>query len=213
MFNKFFKNLFFNDEFCYFCKENNIKKDYLCKDCLNRIFEYNKKIFEDYPKEEYKKDILYYYKGILKEKIKKFKFDDYLFLKKPLGKLIYKKLDKNLLSTIDYITFVPVSNKKIKTRGYNQCELLANEVSNYSKIEVLEILKKIKETKDQHFLNIQDRNKNLKNSFEVVKNIKGKRIILIDDIHTSGNTVDECYKTLKNAGVEFVWIVCVCGVR
>lgn len=213
MFNKIFKNLFFNDEFCYFCKENNIKKDYLCKDCLNRIFEYNKKIFEDYPKEEYKKDILYYYKGILKEKIKKFKFDDYLFLKKPLGKLIYKKLDKNLLSTIDYITFVPVSNKKIKTRGYNQCELLANEVSNYSKIEVLEILKKIKETKDQHFLNIEDRNKNLKNSFEVVKNIKGKRIILIDDIHTSGNTVDECYKTLKNAGVEFVWIVCVCGVR
>lgn len=213
MFNKIFKNLFFNDEFCYFCKENNIKKDYLCKDCLNRIFEYNKKIFEDYPKEEYKKDILYYYKGILKEKIKNFKFDDYLFLKKPLGKLIYKKLDKNLLSTIDYITFVPVSNKKIKTRGYNQCELLANEVSNYSKIEVLEILKKIKETKDQHFLNIEDRNKNLKNSFEVEKNIKGKRIILIDDIHTSGNTVDECYKTLKNAGVEFVWIVCVCGVR
>lgn len=213
MFKKLMDNLFFSDEYCFFCKENKIKKDYLCEECSNRLYVYDREIFEDYPKNEYRKDILYYYKGILKTKIKEFKFDDYLFLKKPLGKLIFNNLDKDLLKTIDYITFVPVSEKKIRTRGYNQCELLAEEVSNYANIEILECLKKTRDTKDQHFLNTEDRKKNLKNAFEVSKDIKGKRIILIDDIHTSGNTVDECYKTLKNSEVEFLWVVCVCGVR
>lgn len=212
MLKKIIKNLFFSDEFCYFCKENKICHDFLCKECEDRLLKYDKELLGDYPKDECRKDILYFYKGILNTKIKNLKFDDYLFLKKPLGKLIFKNLDRDLLKTIDYITFVPVSEKKLRIRGYNQCELLADELSKYTKIEVLDILKKVRDTKDQHFLNMKDRKENLKNAFKVSKSIKGKKIILIDDIHTSGSTVDECYNVLKNSGAEFVWIVCVCGV-
>lgn len=213
MLSRLLKNIFFNDEYCYFCKENKINSDFLCEECKSGLFKYKGELLEDYPKSEYRKDILYYYRGTLKTKIKNFKFDDYIFLKKPLGKLIFNSLDKDLLETIDYISFVPISDKKLKDRGYNQCELLAEEVSKHSKIQVLNCLKKNVDTKDQHFLSMDERAINLNDVFSTAKNIKNKRIILIDDIHTSGNTVDECYRTLKKSGVEFVWIVCICGVR
>lgn len=196
----------------FFCKENLIKTSFLCDDCISKIRRYDKEIFNDFGEDCFKKDILFYYSGILKIKIKEFKFENGVYLKNPFGKLIYENLDKSLLEKMDYIAYVPSSKKKIRQRGYNHSKLLAEEISKYSNIELFDKLYKIKNTKSQHFLSLEERSINLKDSFSVDGDLSGKRVLLIDDIHTSGATVEECYKELRKSNCKFVWIVCLCGV-
>ena len=212
MIKKFLKSFFFNENYCFFCKENIIKNSYLCEECISKIRKYDKDIFNDYGEECFKKDIIFYYSGMLKTKIKEFKFENGVYSKKPFGKLIYENLDKSLLDKMDYIAYVPSSKKKIRKRGYNHSKLLAEEISKYSNIPLFDNLHKIKNTKSQHFLSLEERSLNLKNSFMVNCDLKGKNILLIDDIHTSGATIDECYKELKKANCNFIWAVCLCGV-
>lgn len=196
----------------FFCKENLIKTSFLCDDCISKIRRYDKEIFNDFGEDCFKKDILFYYSGMLKIKIKEFKFENGVYLKNPFGKLIYENLDKSLLEKMDYIAYVPSSKKKIRQRGYNHSKLLAEEISRYSNLELFDKLYKIKNTKSQHFLSLEERSINLKDSFSVVGDLSGKSILLIDDIHTSGATVEECYKELRKSNCKFVWIVCLCGV-
>ena len=212
MIKNFLKSFFFNEDYCFFCKENLIKTSFLCDDCISKIRRYDKEIFNDFGEDCFKKDILFYYSGMLKIKIKEFKFENGVYLKNPFGKLIYENLDKSLLEKMDYIAYVPSSKKKMKLRGYNHSKLLAEEISKYSNIPLFDNLRKIKNTKSQHFLSLEERRINLKNAFEVDVDLTKKKILLIDDIHTSGSTVYECYKELKRKNCEFVWIVCLCGV-
>ncbi len=212
MIKKFLKSFFFNENYCFFCKENIIKNSYLCEECISKIRKYDKDIFNDYGEECFKKDIIFYYSGILKTKIKEFKFENGVYLKKPFGKLIYENLDKSLIEKMDYIAYVPSSKKKMKLRGYNHSKLLAEEISKYSNIPLFDNLRKIKNTKSQHFLSLEERSVNLQNSFLVDCDLSEKNILLLDDIHTSGATIDECYKELKKANCNFVWAVCLCGV-
>jgi hypothetical protein len=212
MIKNFLKSFFFNEDYCFFCKENLIKTSFLCDDCISKIRRYDKEIFNDFGDDCFKKDILFYYSGMLKIKIKEFKFENGVYLKNPFGKLIYENLDKSLLEKMDYIAYVPSSKKKIIQRGYNHSKLLAEEISKYSNIELFDKLYKIKNTKSQHFLSLEERSINLKDSFSVDGDLSGKRVLLIDDIHTSGATVEECYKELRKSNCKFVWIVCLCGV-
>lgn len=212
MIKKFLKSFFFNENYCFFCKENIIKNSYLCEECISKIRKYDKDIFNDYGEECFKKDIIFYYSGMLKTKIKEFKFENGVYLKKPFGKLIFDNLDKSLIEKMDYIAYVPSSKKKIRQRGYNHSKLLAEEISKYSNILLFNNLYKVKNTKSQHFLSLEERSVNLNNSFLVDCDLTGKNILLIDDIHTSGATIDECYKELKKANCNFVWAVCLCGV-
>lgn len=212
MIKNFLKSFFFNEDYCFFCKENLIKTSFLCDDCISKMRKYDKEIFNDFGEDCFKKDILFYYSGMLKIKIKEFKFENGVYLKKPFGKLIYENLDKSLLEKMDYIAYVPSSKKKIRQRGYNHSKLLAEEISKYSNIELFDKLYKIKNTKSQHFLSLEERSINLKDSFSVDGDLSGKRVLLIDDIHTSGATVEECYKELRKSNCKFVWIVCLCGV-
>jgi len=206
MIKKFLKSFFFNENYCFFCKENIIKNSYLCEECISKIRKYDKEIFNDYGEECFKKDIIFYYSGMLKTKIKEFKFENGVYLKKPFGKLIYENLDKSLIEKMDYIAYVPSSKKKMKLRGYNHSKLLAEEISKYSNIPLFDNLRKIKNTKSQHFLSLEERSVNLQNSFLVDCDLSEKNILLLDDIHTSGTTIDECYKELKKANCNFVWL-------
>ena len=121
---------------------------------LDELLDFYKQIIEK-PEEYFKKDILFYYSGILKIKIKEFKFENGVYLKNPFGKLIYENLDKSLIEKMDYIAYVPSSKKKMKLRGYNHSKLLAEEISKYSNIQLFDNLHKIKNTKSQHFLSIE----------------------------------------------------------
>ena len=103
---------------------------------------------------------------------------------------------------------VPLDKKKLKSRGYNQSEELAKELSKILLIPVVsENLIKIKYTKPQMELSKEEREKNLKNVF-TIKNpekISGKKIFLVDDVYTTGSTMQECAKILKEAGAKQIW--------
>lgn len=112
----------------------------------------------------------------------------------------------------DVIIPVPLFEKKLRTRGYNQSEIIARELGKIIDIPVdSEILIRTRDTRPQKELNDQERRNNLKNAFQVTKNVvEYKKIILLDDIYTTGATMDECSAALKRAGVEHIYPVCVC---
>ena len=98
---------------------------------------------------------------------------------------------------------VPLHIKKLRERGFNQSLILANALSKKKRIEVnFSLLKRHKSTLTQTGLNKKEREQNIKGAFEVSdkKIISGKNVILIDDVYTTGATLNECAKTLMKAG-------------
>ena len=107
---------------------------------------------------------------------------------------------------------VPLDIKKLKSRGYNQTEELAKELSKILLAPVLSNnLIKIKSTQAQIELSGKEREQNLKNVF-IIKNpteFAGKKIFLVDDVYTTGSTMEECARVLKKAGAKQVWGIAV----
>lgn len=103
---------------------------------------------------------------------------------------------------------VPLEKSKLKSRGYNQAEELAKELSKIIGIPVAcHALIKTKKTASQKDLSAKERAENVKNAF-FVKNsqeLKGKKIFLVDDVYTTGSTMEECAAALKAAGAKSAW--------
>lgn len=112
----------------------------------------------------------------------------------------------------DYIVPVPMEKAKQKARGYNQAECLAVELSKHCKIRILRNnLAKVRKTASQHTLSARERKANLEGAYQLRKadKIKGKTILLVDDIVTTANTLSECAKVLKSGGASMVYCVTV----
>lgn len=106
---------------------------------------------------------------------------------------------------------VPVHPGKLRKRGYNQAEVLALELGKLWNIPVdSQYMKRIKKTKAQKNLDDKERRKNLRQAFAVAGDEDYRRVLIVDDIYTTGSTVDALAKLLKEKGVEEVWFVTVC---
>jgi ComF family protein len=154
------------------------------------------------------------YDDIAKKLIHKFKFQNKDFLDRIFSKFMTKVLDENTaMKDIDYIVPVPMHWLKKPLRGYNQTELLAKKLSQHINKPVLNCLSRIKMTKAQFNLNREQRIKNLENCFKVKNNacekIKKKNILLVDDIYTTGTTIEQCAKTLKGSGAKKIFAVTI----
>jgi ComF family protein len=105
------------------------------------------------------------------------------------------------------ISFVPLHFRRKAMRGYNQSEILARLIGQKTGLKVLDLLKKAKSTTRQAELSGTKRRKNLENAFRVKKgiDIKNKKIIIVDDVMTTGSTLEECARVLKTAGAKEVW--------
>ncbi|MDO4519422.1 MAG: ComF family protein [Eubacteriales bacterium] len=111
----------------------------------------------------------------------------------------------------DCIVPVPLSKKKKRKRGFNQAEYLAEKLSERTGIPVdASCIRKRRETLQQKALNRGQRMKNLKNAFEVLHDVRGRRILLLDDVYTTGSTMDTLAEELKRNGAEKVWFLTVC---
>jgi len=103
------------------------------------------------------------------------------------------------------ITFVPMFKKREKQRGFNQAELIAKELGQITNREVVPLLEKIKDTPSQTELNKEERVKNVRDSFQIKKEVNcPKNVLIVDDIWTSGATMEECARILKKSGVEII---------
>ena len=120
---------------------------------------------------------------------------------KTFAKLILKN-EKicGILKSYDIIEAVPMYKKRKNERGYNQSELIAKEIAKHIEgIQYKKILKKVKNNERQSLLSKTARIQNVKGVYEVQESkiIKDKKIILFDDIYTTGSTAEECAKVLK----------------
>ena len=146
---------------------------------------------------------LYEYRGLCREFIAYFKFSHQPWLiqalRQPLSKFL---LALSLETRYDALTPIPVTLSRFMERHYNPAEVLAQEISQICGIPVLPLLKKTRSTPAQHDLSGDERKMNLRGCFAVrSKNqIKGLRVLLIDDILTTGSTALEAARVLKQAG-------------
>jgi len=149
------------------------------------------------------------FKGIAKEAIHKLKYGHLEELSLPLTLLILNYL-QNIDCQInnDFIVIpIPMHPKKKRRRGFNQSEEMAKIISKSTGIPLSTTLIKIKETKPQMELNRIERIENIKNCFIVrdKKEIENKTILLLDDVYTTGSTMEECAKILKENNAKEVW--------
>ncbi|MDD6794029.1 MAG: ComF family protein [Clostridiaceae bacterium] len=174
---------------CIICKEN--EAEGLCIKCKKTI------TFCE------KDDLcIGYYKGALKELILRFKYHKDFEAGEILIELIEPKLNK--ISREYYLTFIPIGKKSLELRGYNQCEYIAKELGFRNGFKVIDTLEKSRETQVQKTLHKSERLKNIKGAFKVKDSevIKNKKFIVIDDVLTTGATLNEAYRVLKESGAK-----------
>lgn len=121
---------------------------------------------------------------------------------------LYKIIQSNVtLSGVDAITWIPRSGKNIIEYGFDQSELLAKALSKLCGIPCKKLLYRKRDNKVQHRLITSKRMENMKGCFECRQKVFGGDVILIDDVITSGSTVNEGAKTLKKSGYDFVRVL------
>ena len=191
---------------CGMCDK--ISKYDICPKCLaklNKIKQCKKHIYlrRNFTTHMY----IFKYEDIVRQKLIKYKFSDQAYRYKGFSKFIEK--DKKIcgfLKKYDIIIPAPISKTRKLKRGYNQSDLIIMELSkNITDICVLRnVLYKIKNTLPQSSLNKVQRQSNLKGAYKIknIESIKDKKVLLFDDVFTTGSTIDECARVLKLAGAK-----------
>ena len=201
--------------------EKELIKQGFCNKCINNLKEYSEYISDDVNPNFPSCDKVYCcfkYFGQVKEQIISYKFNDCTYLYKSFAVFLNKFLLKhNVYNKIDILTYVPITAKRFAGRGYNQTELIAKELLRMNKglftVEDLLIRNKEKNIKTSS-LNLEQR-KSEKFMYNNKKNIdiRGKRILLLDDILTTGATIEECSGILKQQGALSVTAAVIASGR
>jgi len=181
---------------CIYCGKSVDTAGCACGDCLNK-----KPIF-------FKASSAYLYEGVLKELILQFKYKGKLALSNDLSGLMSDFLYDNpdILEDVSIITFVPISTSRMMRRGFNQSKILAKHLSDSYGIPMVKCIEKTASTKNQNELARLDRLSNLKGAFRVKSgtNLNGLTILIVDDVMTTGATLNECAIALKKHGAANV---------
>jgi len=228
------KNIILDILFPRFCLRCQKEGDWICSDCLSTIdiSEYRycpfcmRRVDKGnicYKHQNKNLDKLFfavsYENSLIKKAIKKFKYPPFLRELTPYfcylivshfllikNKTILEDKNNSLLIP------VPISSFKKRWRGYNQSEEIAKQLSISLKIPILiDNLIKNKKTQPQFKLSKDERIENVKNVFEIknAREVKDKRIFLVDDVFTTGATMEECARVLKNAGAKKVFGIAI----
>lgn len=187
---------------CLKCgKEINDENIEFCYDCMKKSHIYNQGV------------AVYRYTDGIKQSIYRYKYKN----KREYAAFYGEEMYTRCKATIDIwkpqiIIPVPLHSSKYRERGFNQAELMAKSLSEYSDIPYdANILTRCRKTIPMKQLNDKERLKNLKNAFIIDENIvKYERVLVVDDIYTTGSTIDECARVLKDRGVERVYFICLC---
>ena len=150
------------------------------------------------------------YEDLLKENIYQFKYFGRRSLAEPLAALMTELfLAEKRWQQADAFVPVPIGPEKLLTRRFNQAELLAVEMGRVLRMPVINLLERRFDTVTQSKLTKQERRLNLRQAFKLTspRDAVGKRLVLIDDILTTGTTADECTATLKAGGAAEVFVL------
>lgn len=192
---------------CIGCGNYVKEDDLLCSHCKNMIKTCNKSFDLKMKDIDIKCYSAFYYSSLGKELVRRLKYKRDFMAGEIIVKYMLDTIKKHKVD-FDLITFVPCSKATLKKRGYNQSQFLAKNIAEGTDTKAIQLLKKIKDTEDQIGLNGEERWNNLKGCFETtnINYIKDKRILLVDDVITTGATAYYCSKLLKNAGAKCVYL-------
>lgn len=191
---------------CHCCNREAVVNEYgVCRDCEIKL-----KYVPELPKiqgvDELKCGILYTEPA--RNALVSFKFNGAIYKKEFLAH--FMTVPEHWQA--DCIVPVPLGEKRLKERGYNQSAVLANEVAAKCGLPVREnILERVRETKKQSLMTHDERLKNLRGAFAASDEVKGLSVILIDDIKTTGATLFECAYELKKHGALRVYALTACS--
>lgn len=175
----------------------------LCENCKNTLEKHKINLEKenivklDNKNIKVKEFYIFKYEGMVRKLLINYKFNDNSYLADMFSKIILdnKKICR-FLKNYDIIVPVPLHKKRKLERGYNQVELIAKKLENI-KLEITSLVK-VRNIKPQSTKNVKDRILDIKGVYnlENIEKIKGKRILLFDDIYTTGSTINECVKVL-----------------
>ena len=146
--------------------------------------------------------------GPIRELIHELKYSGTVELANLLGAMLVRTILVNELADFVLVP-VPLHGKRIIERGFNQAELLTRQIIERTGMETELILSRVKATLSQTKLTRVERLRNISGAFECRVALEGINILLVDDVMTTGATLEECAKTLKRAGAKWVWGVVV----
>ena len=193
---------------CPFCRRLlKSNKERLCPRCRER--------FETLPVGGYRRELEgirltaapFAYEGAVRESLHRYKFGGVTAYARTYAEFIGKCIDENEISC-DIITWVPLSRRRLRKRGYDQARLIAEELSEYLHLPAEKLLEKRVDTKPQSGTgSAEKRRANAAGVYACPQpdKIRGKRILLVDDIVTTGATLCECAKMLRAAGAAEIY--------
>lgn len=195
--------IYCGDEKCILCGKDMYEDNVICESCENNI-----KVCRDSfdIKIHGKQCRCYsgaYYSGSMMELILKLKYKSSFKAGEVIARYMKNTVHNNEID-FDSITYVPMTRKSVRKRGYNQSEYLARLMGKYTNKPVIPYLNKIKDTKDQIGLDKSNRWDNIRGSFKINNKygVINKNILLIDDVVTTGATAFHCCSELFKAGAE-----------
>ena len=207
---------------CIVCYKLSVTDSFFCKDCEGKIEPIADRVCTKCGCEQKRCDcdrFIYHFDGAVacfknegqaKKSFYTFKFGsnisaaDYF-----VGQMvsIFKRYFSDI--KIDLICYVPLSKTQLKTRQTDKCKLLAEGVSTALQIPLKTIIVKRENVSTQHSLTLDNRFYNVRDAYTVTEKSKNKNVLLIDDIKTTGATLDACAKELKFAGANSVYCLTV----
>lgn len=195
---------------CLICGK--LEQDTICSKCYNTL-KIEAKV-EQYKNKTFNKHLyIFKYEGKIRNLIIDYKFNDKPYLNELFAKIILKneKICRKI-KKYDIIIPVPIHKKRKNERGYNQSELIARKLAKNLNVElVTDSLIKQKNTLPQSTLSKKQREENVKTVYKIQnrQKIENKKIILLDDIYTTGATAEECSKILKQNGAKEILVLTI----
>jgi ComF family protein len=186
--------------FCHKCSEpfeGSITSAFTCANCGHREFHFDAAV------------AAYRGRGVVRQIIHEFKYNRQIHLRHLIARWLCAALDDDRLRgrQFDLIVPVPLHPARQRERGFNQASLLAELLARQSSIPLKPLLERIRYTNTQTALDRSERMENLHNAFRLRKNVdvRGLRVLLVDDVLTTGSTLNECARVLKRAGALSVY--------
>ena len=179
---------------CPICGDKMPGENNICENCKNRkTTHFNKS------------RSVFVYDGLAKSLIVDAKFDGKRYIAKSIAKFMFECYTTHRFNC-NVVTFVASGTKRMKERGYNLSELVAKELSKLANLSCIATMKRVKES-HQIDKTFAERQKNIAGAYELLPNINldGKTVLLIDDVYTTGATMNECAHLLKTAGASDVF--------
>lgn len=187
---------------CPFCRRLTARGEGVCPDCL-RTLPYTTAESHGRKLRNISRCVApFYYKGRVRESLLRYKFGGLSVYSQIYAEFIAKCIDENGISC-DIITWVPLSAKRFRSRGYDQARLIADALSRLTGIRCVRLLKKTRHNPAQSGTgSAEKRRANVSGVYSAMNTdeIAGKRILLVDDIVTTGSTLSECARVLAEHG-------------